>query len=230
MGRYEIHPDEDYQPGSTEVLKNYLGSCNPAFIEEEETKALEATYQHYIKQLNADDPISTELILEMHKKWLGKIYPFAGKYRSVSMSKGGFPFAAPKEIERLMNQFGKKELKIYTPCRTIAVKDLAFALAVVHIEFILIHPFREGQTYYTVLSACFIKSSNVTVFPDFFRTLSTLFSAAILGKPRVSKADNASLRKVLCGLEDSNGCVSSQLSFQLRRRSRSATPKDLGCS
>jgi len=145
LSRYEVDPNEDYQPGSTEVLKNYLDTCDPALIEEEETKALEATYQHYIKQLNADDPISTELILEMHKKWLGKIYPFAGKCRSVSMSKGGFLFAAPGQIERLMKDFEKNELKMYTPCRTTDVKELALALSVVHIEFILIHPFREGN-------------------------------------------------------------------------------------
>ena len=145
MSRYEVDPNEDYQPGSTEVLKNYLDSCDPALIEEEETKALEATYQHYIKQLNADDPISTELILAMHKKWLGEIYPFAGKCRSVSMSKGGFLFAAPGQIERLMKDLEKNELKMYTPCRTTDVKELALALAVVHIEFILIHPFREGN-------------------------------------------------------------------------------------
>ena len=145
MNRYEVNPNEDYQPGSAEVLKNYLDTCDPALIAKEETKALEATYQHYIKQLNADDPISTELILAMHKKWLGEIYPFAGKCRSVSMSKGGFLFAAPGQIERLMKDFEKNELKMYTPCRTTDVKELALALSVVHIEFILIHPFREGN-------------------------------------------------------------------------------------
>lgn len=145
MTRYEVNPNEDYQPGSTEVLKNYLNTCDPIVIEKEETAALRSTYQYYIKHINADDPITSKLILEMHKKWLGKIYPFAGKYRTVSMSKSGFMFAAPGQVERLMGGFEKNELKLYTPCSKTSVEKLALALAIIHVEFILIHPFREGN-------------------------------------------------------------------------------------
>ena len=42
---------------------------------------------------------------------------------------------------------------------------------------------KKGQTYYAFFRACLTKSSKVMVFPDFFRTVSTLFSAATLGKP-----------------------------------------------
>src|SRR5690606_28739605 len=66
---------------------------------------------------------------------------------------------------------------------------------------------------YAFLRACFTKSSKVMVFPDFFRTASTLFSAAAFGRPSVSKADNASLRKVLCAEAKTGGCDCSQLSF-----------------
>lgn len=146
MSRYKIDPNEDYQPGSTEVLKNYLNTRDPFVIEQEETAALRSTYQYYIKHINADDLVTSKLILEMHKKWLGKIYPFAGKYRAVSMSKEGFLFAAPGQIERLMSSFEKNELKLYTPCSSkTSVEELAIALAIIHIEFILIHPFREGN-------------------------------------------------------------------------------------
>lgn len=145
MSRYEVNPNEDYQPGSTEVLKNYLDTCDPLVIEQAETTALRSTYQHYIKHINADDPLTSKLILEMHKKWLGKIYPFAGKYRTVAMSKSGFLFAAPVQIERLMSGFEINELKLYTPCSKASVEKLALALAIIHIEFILIHPFREGN-------------------------------------------------------------------------------------
>lgn len=145
MGRYDVNPNEDYQAGSTDVLKNYLNTCDHILIDQEETKALEATYQYYIKQLNADDPITAELILEMHEHWLGKIYPFAGKYRTVAMSKGGFPFAAPGQIEKLMQDLEKNELKLYTPCHKTSMTEVALAMAIVHVEFILIHPFRDGN-------------------------------------------------------------------------------------
>lgn len=91
------------------------------------------------------DPITPKIIKEMHKKWLHHIYPFAGKYRTVSISKDGFPFSTPENIERLMEIFGKNELKLYTPCRLQDIEKLSLALAIVHIEFILIHPFRDGN-------------------------------------------------------------------------------------
>jgi cell filamentation protein len=95
MTRYEVPNDEDYQPGSTTVLKNYLNTCDPVIIEQEETKALKLIHQDMFQNLKEHDKITNKLILKMHEKWLGKIYPFAGKYRTVLMSKDGFTFAAP---------------------------------------------------------------------------------------------------------------------------------------
>ena len=80
----------------------------------------------------------------MHELWLANIYPFAGRYRSVSMSKAGFPFAAPNFIEKLMADLENKILKQYTPCNFIDEK-LTEALGIVHVELIIIHPFREGN-------------------------------------------------------------------------------------
>ena len=145
MTRYKVNVDEDYQPGSTDVLRNFLDTCDPLLISEEETKALKGAYQYYSNQLNADDPITVKLILEMHKKWLGGIYPFAGKLRTVSMSKGGFLFAAPPQIERLLADLEKNELTSLTPCHGKSVQEVALSIAVIHVEFILIHPFREGN-------------------------------------------------------------------------------------
>jgi cell filamentation protein len=39
----------------------------------------------------------------------------------------------------------KKYLFKYTPCADLDGEDLALALAIIHVEFILIHPFREGN-------------------------------------------------------------------------------------
>jgi len=143
--RYDVHKDEDYQPGSTTVLKNYLNTCDPIILEQEETKALESIHQYMLQNVKEHDKMTIKLILKMHEKWLGRIYPFAGKYRSVLMNKNGFVFAAPAQIDRLMNIFEKKELQLYTPCHPTSIEKLSLALAIVHTEFIIIHPFREGN-------------------------------------------------------------------------------------
>ena len=44
-----------------------------------------------------------------------------------------------------MADFESRYLAVYTPCRFSKRKDLVQALAVVHVELLLVHPFREGN-------------------------------------------------------------------------------------
>jgi cell filamentation protein len=81
----------------------------------------------------------------MHERWLGGIYSWAGRYRTVNLEKDGFPFAAAYLIERLMIDLEAGPLARYTPSRFGDSEDLAAALAEVHVELVLIHPFREGN-------------------------------------------------------------------------------------
>ena len=60
------------------------------------------------------------------------------------MSKDGFPFAAPAFIPQLMAELEQHFLMIHTPCRGDDI-TIAHALAVVHVELVLIHPFRDGN-------------------------------------------------------------------------------------
>jgi cell filamentation protein len=81
----------------------------------------------------------------MHRMWLGDIYQWAGEYRNVNMTKDGFTFAGAEQVPRLMREFERGPLQDYTPCRFAAAAEQARALAVVHAELILIHPFRDGN-------------------------------------------------------------------------------------
>jgi cell filamentation protein len=81
----------------------------------------------------------------MHERWLVGIYDWAGRYRSVNMQKDGFPFAAASRIEPLMAILEADALKRCTPCRFQYTDEIAHALAEVHVELVLIHPFRDGN-------------------------------------------------------------------------------------
>ena len=81
----------------------------------------------------------------MHRRWLGSVYAWAGRYRQVMMSKGGFPFAAPAHIPKLMADFERDFLAKYTPCLSASRPEVISSLAIVHTELIIIHPFREGN-------------------------------------------------------------------------------------
>jgi cell filamentation protein len=84
-------------------------------------------------------------IRRLHRIWLGSIYPWAGKYRTVNIGKGGFQFAHAPLIPRLMAELGRGALRRHTPCASAANVTVPRSLAVVHAELILIHPFRDGN-------------------------------------------------------------------------------------
>lgn len=77
--------------------------------------------------------------------WLGDIYEWAGKYRTVNISKGDFSFAMAAQVPKLVEQFEKEQLVKYTPCKYSDRNNVVKALAEVHTEFVLLHPFREGN-------------------------------------------------------------------------------------
>ncbi|MBY0248109.1 MAG: Fic family protein [Nitrospiraceae bacterium] len=84
-------------------------------------------------------------VCRIQQVWLGGVYPWAGKYRRVNVTKDDFPFAAAAHIPRLMADLEAGALKRHTPCRPAPVETIAAALAEVHVELVLIHPFREGN-------------------------------------------------------------------------------------
>jgi cell filamentation protein len=92
-----------------------------------------------------DQKLSTADIREWHRRWLGNVYTWAGQYRTVNMGKGEFQFAAATQIDRLMDVLDRDFLSYYTPCSNMTEEQLIEAIAKIHVELILIHPFREGN-------------------------------------------------------------------------------------
>ncbi|MFQ5661520.1 MAG: Fic/DOC family protein [Gammaproteobacteria bacterium] len=74
----------------------------------------------------------------------GSVYEWAGKYRSVILTKDGFVFAAAHLIPKLLGEYEEKYLRAYTPCEGMEKPTLIEALSVCHVEFIIIYPFRGG--------------------------------------------------------------------------------------
>lgn len=144
--RYTVPENEDTEPGSNgEVLKNFHKIISREQIEELEEEELGRAELELIDIYDLEHQFTAEDICDIHELWLGDIYPSAGKYRTVGMSRDGFPFAASSQIPKLMTEFEKKILSSYTPCHYLDTDELAYALSVVHVELIVIHPFREGN-------------------------------------------------------------------------------------
>jgi cell filamentation protein len=145
--RYDASgPEAEFEPGSRgRVLRNLIGVRSAREMARAESVALLKATQRLIDQTRADQRFTATDICRMHRLWLEGIYSWAGRYRSINIAKGEFMFAAAMHVPRLMLALERGPLKQYTPCRLTAPRDQARALAVVHAELILIHPFREGN-------------------------------------------------------------------------------------
>ena len=134
------------EPGSRgKVLRNLLGIKSKREMALAETLAYSRALEALIDVYNRQHRFTAEDICEMHKTWLGGIYEWAGKYRQVNLSKDEFHFAAARYIPTLMTEFERGPLQRYTPCSFSSEDGISNALAIVHVELVLIHPFREGN-------------------------------------------------------------------------------------
>lgn len=145
--------ENEYEQGG-KVLKNKLGIRKIKEIEKVEKITFEKTLIHFHKLFSEDPspPITEDLIKEIHRHWLGEIYEWAGSYRRVTLAKGDITFppaslpGGTPNIPRLMEEFKRDILKKYTPCRKgDELSRVAEAIAIVHGEFEVRHPFREGN-------------------------------------------------------------------------------------
>lgn len=148
MTRYDTDQltEAQFEPGSRgRVLKNLCGIRSKRAMDElEATKLVDAT-DWAIRHVTANQRFTAADIFQWHKQWMGEVYPWAGEYRQVNISKGGFVFAMAAQVPRLMQEFERKELKRFTPCVFDNPEGVLEALAITHCELVLIHPFREGN-------------------------------------------------------------------------------------
>lgn len=147
MSRYDAHGVETkFEPGSRgRVLRNLLGIRSVGEMSRVESTALLQAQEHLVDSYSLDHRFTAADICEMHRVWLGRIYSWAGQYRSVNIAKGDFYFATAGQVPRLMMELERQALQRHTPCRFANHDEIASALAIVHAELILIHPFREGN-------------------------------------------------------------------------------------
>lgn len=147
-GRYDVSglPEAQYEPGSNDqVLRNRIGIKSPGEMDDAETRALQKVMVELIGKYGEKHRFTASDIREIHERWLGEIYEWAGEYRQVNVSKGEFPFAAAARVPDLMIEYERNILARYTPCNFKDRTVVARALAETHVELVLIHPFREGN-------------------------------------------------------------------------------------
>ena len=145
--RYAVHGAQgEFQPGSNDlVLANKLGIQSVEDMNELELELLQRLYEEVLVKHLPNRALTVDDLKTWHRRWLGNVFAWAGQERLVNMGKDGFMFAASAQIPRLLADFERSCLNRWTPCHDMDADGLVEAIAITHVEFILIHPFREGN-------------------------------------------------------------------------------------
>ncbi|MDD5456957.1 MAG: Fic family protein [Candidatus Margulisbacteria bacterium] len=133
------HPENKYYP-DTYILVNKLNIKNDELLTEFENMALARTVEYFYSQIEKIDKLDSLLLKSIHKYFLEKLYPWAGKFRTVTLKKDKTTFAMPQYIPQLMSDLDNK-LADDKYLKKFSLKKLVYYKC----ELISIHPFREGN-------------------------------------------------------------------------------------
>lgn len=141
--RYSLTQSEAGLDGG--ILKNKLNIQDQQLIDDIETLLLNDAYDHFFKLIQRRTvTFDLAYLCTIHKYFLGTLYPWAGKIRTIDLSKDETLFAPIKFIDTSVKTF-KAVLKRSIPSSDDPKLMVARKLAVIHNEFNVLHPFREGN-------------------------------------------------------------------------------------
>ena len=148
---YEAIEDPYCYPG-TNILKNRLNLRDPAKL---------AEFEAFITAQRADEPLPAGNLdyrhyCAIHRHLFQDVYSWAGRLRTVRLSKGDSTFCYPEHIDREMRRLFAN-LRAQNYLRKLGVRTFAEKAAHLVAELNAIHPFREGNgrtqlTYLTILA------------------------------------------------------------------------------
>lgn len=145
--RYDTsgNPEAEYVDAAQTILVNKRGIRDLHSLQVAEEEALAAAYETLLGEVRTDTPLTCELLRHIHGRIFGDLYAWAGRWRSVWISKPGVTWPAPDFLDGNMQAFERDVLAAH-PAGALR-DDAAFCAAIGQIqgEFLVIHPFREGN-------------------------------------------------------------------------------------
>lgn len=136
-----------YVDAAGTVLRNRLAITDLSQIQMAEEEALARAYRDLLREVRTDTPITCDLLRHVHARIFGDLYDWAGHWRSVWISKPGTTWPAPDFLDANMLEYEQNVLRKF-PAGDLS-DDSVFCAAVGEIqgEFLVIHPFREGNAH-----------------------------------------------------------------------------------
>ncbi len=141
--------DWDWITSEDGTLLNYAGCLDKGEIDRREDEGVHRAMELVMTLVERaePDPLTVEVIRQLHTELMGAIYPFAGTWRTVALHKGEgatkWPLP-PSGIQLIVDVFARDVLS-KTPFVSADDSEVfSFASQLMN-EFLAIHPFREGN-------------------------------------------------------------------------------------
>lgn len=143
--RYDTagNPEDEYYPG-TAVLTNQEDIRDPDDLLQRETELQVAAYTELFGSF--DERLTPDLpfFYRLHAMIFGQLFEWAGRPRTVGISKGGTPFCPPQNIDAAMTTlFAELEGEGYLS--DLGREAFLGRAAYYACELNAVHPFREGN-------------------------------------------------------------------------------------
>ena len=124
-GHSRYHVSDENSGISKGVLKNKLGIKSKTKLNEAETLLLADTYIHFFELLKQGGiKFDLSLLFSIHKYFFDPLYVWAGKTRTVNISKDDILFAPVKYIDKALKELEILLRKKHQSCPTQKVDSL----------------------------------------------------------------------------------------------------------
>lgn len=146
---HEYERDWDWITTADGILLNYAGCLDPEEINRREDEGVARAMELVASYLDRTEPValSAALVQHVHIELMGAIYPFAGKWREVSLHKGEGPTKWPLPPGGIAPLMDLLQRDVFSRSPFVSEDDFEVFEFVSEVmgEIIAIHPFREGN-------------------------------------------------------------------------------------
>jgi cell filamentation protein len=145
--RYDVSGNVEAQFVDAEqlILVNRPGITDLETLQIAEESALARAYETLLTEVRTDTPLTSDLLLHIHRRIFGELYEWGGRWRTVQISKPGAIWPAAQFLEESMRTYEREVLTRYPASKLGADEAFCRASAEIQGEFLSIHPFREGN-------------------------------------------------------------------------------------
>jgi cell filamentation protein len=137
--------EAEYVDAEQTVLINKRGITSLNELQLLEEASLAQAYETLLGEVRVDTPLTSDLVRYVHERIFGELYEWAGRWRTVNISKPGITWPPPAFLDRNMLSLEQNVLQRHTAESCHDEEAFARAVAEIQGEFLVIHPFREGN-------------------------------------------------------------------------------------